>query len=645
MGAKHILVVEDERVVARDIQRSLTDLGYEVPATAATAQQAIRLASERCPDLVLMDIRIKGPKDGIEAAEIIRLQFDVPIVYLTAYADVTTVERAKATEPLGYLMKPVKPNELRSAVELALYKHEAERRLRERERWLSTTLRSIGDAVISTDAEGQITYMNPVAESLTGVRFETAVGRPCREVVRLFDEQSRRQVENPLERALCLANTIKVAGFLANPDDGNRFVTDSAAPIVDDRGRVLGAVMVFRDISEKKRAERRLDIANRMASVTTMAAGLAHELNDPLALVVGNVGVALEQLRCANEETRGSAWVQDVETALLEARAGAERVRQVVSDMQSFTRPAGDVGTINLGEILEQAVEAIGPETRSRVRIVTDFGDTPPVEGESTRLIHGFLNILRNAADAMPPEPSGDHQITVVTSTDAAGGAVIDIHDNGVGMPPDVLNRAFEPFFTTKDATQHPGLGLSICRGIVSSLGGSVVVESREALGTTVRVVLPVARARTAVASAAPQSSATTEWGPRANVLIVEDEPGVRSTLERMIGPAHTLTCPVTAPEALALIDGGKRFDVILSDLMMPELTGMELHAQLLARHPDQARRMVFMSGGACTPQTFAFLGSVPNRHIDKPFESPQLQRLVRELVQEHGPVQKEETS
>src|SRR3954469_24655646 len=162
IDSRHVLVVEDERVVAKDLQRTLTNLGYEVPVTVATADDAIRAAAERCPDLVLMDIRIKGARDGIETAEIWKSRFDVPVVYLTAYADQQTVSRAKLTEPHAYLLKPVKVDELRTAVEIAIYKHEMERRHRERERWFATTLRSIGDAVISTDASGCITLMNPM---------------------------------------------------------------------------------------------------------------------------------------------------------------------------------------------------------------------------------------------------------------------------------------------------------------------------------------------------------------------------------------------------------------------------------------------------------------------------------------------------
>jgi PAS domain S-box-containing protein len=641
-AAKNILVVEDERIVARDIQRSLSDLGYDVPATAATAEQAIALASNRCPDLVLMDIRIKGTRDGIETAEILRERFNVPIVYLTAYADATTVERAKRTEPLAYLLKPVKPNELRSAVELALYRHEMERRLRDREHWLATTLRSIGDAVISTDPEGRINYMNPVAETLTGHRLESALGRASRDVLRLVDGRSREPIEDPLEQALRVKRTINVEGTLTSPERGAQTVTDRTSPIIDDRGRILGAVMVFRDVSEQKRLQRRLELADRLASVGAMAAGVAQEVNTPLSVILANVVFALGELKeYKNQHAPGGAgeraqWTAAVETALKQAQTGAERVKRIVADMQAFCRTdPGKADKIDVHQVLERAVDAVACELPPRLRLVKELGAIPAVEAGAVRLGQVFVNILLNAAQAMQVARAGDHELKIATRTDDAGRAVIEVSDTGVGMPPEVLIRAFEPFFTTKDVGQGTGLGLSICHGIVKSLGGEIELESDPARGTLVRVVLP--------AAPPPAIAAQVSEARRGHVLVVDDEPMFRTALRRLLGEEHALTCPKTSPEALALIDGGMCFDLILCDVTMPELSGVELHQRLLARHPDQARRMVFLTGGALSPEALEFTRTVPNRKVEKPFDSQQLRRLVQELLGEYGIIHREE--
>src|SRR6266567_478081 len=222
--ARSVLIVEDERIVAKDLQQTLAGMGYDAFAIASSAEEAVARASERCPDVVLMDIRIKGRRDGVETAEIMRQRFRVPVVYLTAHADDGTIDRAKKTEPYGYLLKPVNSAALRSGIELSLYKHEMEKRLRERERWFSTTLRSVADAVITVDLAGNVSFMNPVAEQLTGVKLRDALGRPARAIVRLDPTQS-----SPLDQALEQGKTTQLQeSELENGTGANRVMRDSS---------------------------------------------------------------------------------------------------------------------------------------------------------------------------------------------------------------------------------------------------------------------------------------------------------------------------------------------------------------------------------------------------------------------------------
>jgi len=197
-----ILVVEDERIVAEDIQKSLQNLGYTILAVVSSGEKAIQKARGENPDLVLMDIVLKGEMDGIEAAERIYSQFNIPVVYLTAYADEKKLQRAKVTEPYGYLLKPFEERGLHTTIEMALYKHRMEKKVRESEQWLFTTLKSIGDAVIATDTQGLVTFMNPVAETLTGWNQKDAVGRPLDDILTIVDEETGRKIENPAQRVL-----------------------------------------------------------------------------------------------------------------------------------------------------------------------------------------------------------------------------------------------------------------------------------------------------------------------------------------------------------------------------------------------------------------------------------------------------------
>ncbi|NLX03780.1 MAG: PAS domain S-box protein [Phycisphaerae bacterium] len=261
MTDARILVVEDEKIVAKDLKQRLERLGYAVPAVAATGRDAVEKALDGNVDLVLMDIMLKGDMDGIQAAEQIRRRAGLPVVYLTAYSDRETLSRAKVTEAFGYILKPFEERELETNIEVALYKHAMERRIREREQWLSTTLRSIGDAVISTDSRGRVAFMNPVAEELTGRTQQEAEGQALNQVFRLVDERTLEPVDGYAAQILEHGGVrqLRAGDVLLVAKDGHRLpIDDSAAPIADEEGGVQGVVVVFRDVTERRTAEVRL---------------------------------------------------------------------------------------------------------------------------------------------------------------------------------------------------------------------------------------------------------------------------------------------------------------------------------------------------------------------------------------------------
>ncbi len=255
-----IMIVEDERIVAEDIKRSLEDMGYNVPAIFSMGEDAIDKIKDVAPDLVLMDIVLQGKKNGIKTAMDILKSYNIPVVYLTAYADEKTLSRAKMAEPFGYIVKPFDEKELRSTIEMALYKHRMEKRLKESEEWLSTTLKSIGDAVIATDPLGNIRFLNPVAERLTGWAHKDALGRPLKDVFKIVSEETGNPVESPLDKIRETGVVVGLANHtvLISKDGGEIPIDDSGAPIKNMQGEVTGAVLVFHDVTEKRRAEREL---------------------------------------------------------------------------------------------------------------------------------------------------------------------------------------------------------------------------------------------------------------------------------------------------------------------------------------------------------------------------------------------------
>lgn len=263
MTVVNVLIVEDEMLVARDLEYQLQALGFGVAGIAASGDEALALTQQARPDIVLMDIRLHGGMDGIAAADQIRKRFHLPVIYLTAHADDSTVQRARATEPFGYLIKPFEERELKITIDMALYKHQAERRLRASERRYATTLGSIGDAVIATDQRGRITFMNAVAEELTGYRLSEATTRPLADVFRTIQEgdgQPRPTPQGLNRGAGCNGHLVNHA-LLINREGRGIPIEDCAAPIQDEEGESSGIVLVFRDVTEKRQVQRALELS------------------------------------------------------------------------------------------------------------------------------------------------------------------------------------------------------------------------------------------------------------------------------------------------------------------------------------------------------------------------------------------------
>jgi PAS domain S-box-containing protein len=492
-------------------------------------------------------------------------------------------------------------------------------------------LANVAEAVISTDGDARITSWNPAAERIFGWTEAEALGRRVPELLATeYDpSQDRAWMLGELERNGRVDLSVR-----DRRKDGA--MVDIEATVVarrDAGGAFLGYIGVNRDVTERrrneaelKRASERLAVANRMASVGTLAAGVAHEVNNPLAYVLSNLSAASE---CAAALPGAPG---DLVDALAEAREGAERVRRIVAELRTLSRSDDAArGLVDVRAVLDAAVNLARHEIRHRARVVKRYEDVPRVDANESRLAQAFLNLLVNAAQAIPEGRAEEHEIRV--SARLADGRVrVDVEDTGVGIHPEHLGRIFDPFFTTKPVGVGTGLGLSITHGIVSSLGGEIRVASRPGEGSTFTVILPPAAERPAAAPAEVPASAPSP-GRRGRVLVVDDEPPLAQSLRRTLGREHEVVAVSSGRAALDLIQRGDRFDVILCDLMMPEITGMDLAERLDREAPEIARTLVFMTGGAFTTRAREFLDDPARRRIDKPFDLAAVRALVRELV------------
>ncbi len=392
-------------------------------------------------------------------------------------------------------------------------------------------------------------------------------------------------------------------------------------------------------ITREQKLQQQLLFADRMASVGTLAAGVAHEINNPLAYVSGNLDLLLEELSHL-ADVLPARRLEEMRTMAADAREGADRIRKIVGGLRTFSRAEKEQRrVVSVPSLLDVSVSMTINEIRHRARLVRENDKIPPVEADDARLGQVFINLLINAAHAVDEAPGDDHEIRIRTATDAIGRAVIEIEDTGPGIPDDVMARIFDPFFTTKPVGVGSGLGLSICHNIVLSLGGSLTASNRPDRGASFRVALPAAQANrdadapgTAPAHVTVPDTRAEARELTAEVLVLDDEPSIGMVVDKLL-KQHEVTAVTAARRALELIEEGRRFDVILCDLMMPEMSGMEFHAELDRRDPDLARRVVFISGGAFTPDAHAFLERVPNEQLAKPFRPSEIRDLIARYV------------
>jgi CheY-like chemotaxis protein len=308
-------------------------------------------------------------------------------------------------------------------------------------------------------------------------------------------------------------------------------------------------------------------------------------------------------------------------------------VRSIVRDLRIFSRSPGDhpKGPVDVQAVIDSSLRMAWNEIRHRAHVVKDYSPLPSVAANEGRLGQVFLNLIVNAAQSLQEGHAARNEIKVRTRLEGER-VVVEVSDTGVGISPQIIGRIFDAFFTTKAVGVGTGLGLAICHRIVTDMDGELTVKSESGKGTTFRVSLPVCHER-AIPAPIPVKELPVA-GARGRILLVDDEALVLSALKRILSVEHDVTATIAAKDALALCAGGEQFDLIVCDLMMPEMTGMELYVELKNVAPKQAERMVFLTGGAFTARALSFLAENPNEHLDKPFDPVNLRALVRRHLQ-----------
>jgi len=416
---------------------------------------------------------------------------------------------------------------------------------------------------------------------------------------------------------------------LVRADNGQvRIVRSIGEPELDAHGEVIGIFGVFQDITEPRLLRDRLMQAEKMAGVGTLAAGVAHEINNPLSYIQTNALALAEELE-AIAGTSPSSRLRDMGEMVREIEDGTRRIRRIVQGLKTFSRTSEtQVEEVHFGLVLETAERLCMNEIRHRAELVREIAEhTPPVLADESQLVQVAVNLLVNAAQAIP-ENGREHRIVARAGAVDEDHVFFEIQDDGVGMSEDVLRQAFSPFFTTKPQGVGTGLGLAVSHGIVTRFGGTIVACSAPGKGTVVRVVLPRA---TAPAPAAAVSAESAPALPKARVLVIDDDARVARSIKRLL-QKHEVVLE-TDPEAALGRLRTEDWDVVLCDLMMPRMGGATIYRTLASERPEIAERFVIVTGGAFTAEAKQLLEENQLPVVEKPIDPIALRATIAELV------------
>jgi PAS domain S-box-containing protein len=497
---------------------------------------------------------------------------------------------------IGFALGAIEREERRRAAE------EAVRRSEERYR---TLVEHASDGIFLAEADGRLVDVNPAACELLGYEREALLAERTTDLLDYVRPAGSRA-------------TRAVAEGRMRRSDGRWVPVEISEAVLID-GRVLGIV---RDVSERKLLQQRMMTSDRMASLGRLAAGVAHEVNNPLAYIMLNLERLQRSIEGAAERDPAAE-----RRAIAEAIDGAERVRKIVRALVSLSRKDEEpIGPVDVHRALDTAVNIASARLRHRGRLMTRYEAARMVRGNELQLGQVFVNLLANAADALGGDV--DRNEVRVRTCDDGDRVVVEVSDTGAGIRPDVIGQIFDPFFTTKPVGEGTGLGLTISHGIVVSFGGDLTVQSSFGEGSTFRVSLPASEPGP---PSSRRGAGTSFSASAARVLVVDDEPliaeAVRLALDR-----HKVSITTSSDQALAMCRSTS-LDAVFCDLMMPRISGAELYAALRNDGGGVERRIIFMTGGAYTPESRAFLASIANPVIQKPFTTRALEEALEAVL------------
>lgn len=612
-----VLLVEDSDDDAALIARVLSRfVRIQFDLTRATSVAAARedLHAGRY-DAVLVDLGLPD-SDGLASfTEIYSLASGAAVIVLTGDDREELGLRAVELGAQEYVVKTERAYQL---LPLTIA-HSCERQRHHVEiEELTSALANAVDAIATLDASGSCIAVNPAFQAVLNYTPHEVEATPLLDLVHEAD-RSRAGA------ALACRGMEELEVRMVRKD--GRIVPVQLSVVARARGR--GHFCFVRDLTRQKLVEGRLASAAAITAVGSLATGLAHEINNPLAVVLANVEEASRVTADLEGAVSDSAKADFIELRAMldEALSASQRVQFIVRDLRAFACADDRRGRVDINAVIESCCNIAFAEIRHRARLVKDLKAVVPVLGSEAKLAQVFLNLLVNAAHAMPEGDVERNEIRITTKQQGRAAIVVEVSDTGSGIAAGNVGQVFDPFFTTKP--RRPGMGLAICQATVTAHGGEISIRPRDGGGTVIHVVLPTLEAEIAEN---PLGTSTEGAAHQRRVLVVDDDPLVLRSLTRVLARDFEVASARNGREALDLVRAGGTFDAMLCDLMMPELSGIELHELLERDDPELAKRTVFLTGGAFTGRAQTFLEAVGQPHLEKPVDLKTVRELLMEL-------------
>ncbi|KIG16300.1 Sensory box histidine kinase/response regulator [Enhygromyxa salina] len=676
-----ILVVDDERSLRRTFALFLRDDGHEVE-TAEDVDQALETLEAAWVkaqaeggghfDVVVSDI-ILPRRSGVSLMEAVAERWpDIKVILVTGEPTVETAASAVRSGAYDYISKPVSSSKIRKVVgsaarvkslqddnnrlqaendqqraELARLVEVRTAEVRDTKEALASTVERISRIASNipgvllqferqSDGEFEFTFMADSAQETFGINPTDVVADARAFTDRVHPEDSE-DLRESLARSAETLSLWSWEGRIILPSGDVRWFQAQSRPVRNESGTVVWDGVML-DMSERKDLQARLMLSDRMASIGTLAAGVAHEINNPLTYVLANLHILGKRAEKAigidqSDAARSQLCSQDTLQLLRETAEGARRVRDIARDLKTFSRSSDEVQPVDVRQVLDSSLRMAINEIRHRARLERNYLGSPLVLANASRLGQVFLNLIVNAAQAIPEGAADDNLIKLTTTTGEDGHAEVIVADSGTGIAKHLIERIFEPFVTMKPVGVGTGLGLYICRDIIHHIGGVIQVDSVVGEGTSFTVRLPPAPADAVLSPLMPVPGRKRQEDlPRARILVIDDEPNIGRSFVRSL-PEHEITVVDSGREGVRALDDGATFDLIFCDVMMPDVTGRDVHEHITEHHPGMLDKIVFMTGGAFTERAAEFIARVNAPRVDKPFDVSTIRAVLRQKL------------